>query len=226
MADNMNDRSATARRRGFTLIEMLILAAVLAMLIALVTQLAAFVRNRGCERFTAAVIARVDQALVLYQQSCQVYPADRFAPEVRPGPSHGAQTEGVECLVRAVVGPRVFWSEPRYERALGDTDQDVAADGTPLNELLDGWGRPLLYYHGYGSDPGGSEQGRPLPAFPGVDPERMAKLNQSLQVRWVRAGRRPLVDSAGPDGLFDTTDDCRQKPLPTDRRYDEEVQPQ
>lgn len=208
-------------RPGFTLVELLVTAAALTVVLALVTSSAQYIRGQGLLRFTRDLQGRIETALADYRQAHGGYPPDRFRPEsVVPGPGHLPQTEGVECLVRALsLANQPVWAQPPYQRALANVDQDVnRIDGQPLAELVDGWGRPLLYYNGYGSAGArasasapdgapGTLPGEPLPPFAGVGKVGMRKLNDSLRDRWMHNEYRPVVDSAGPDGVFNNSDD-------------------
>ncbi len=204
-------------RAGFTLVELMIVLAVLVMLVMLLAESAEYIRNQGAKEYTQDLIARVDAALSDYHARHGVWPPDRFSPGwIEPTDAHRPSTEGVEAML-ACVGTAMITEQPRFARSLGDTDRDYnRLAHRRLNELLDGWGRPLLYYHGYGAEPLAPdpstqpEAGRALPAFVAMPGQRMETLNASLRVRWTRSGRRPLLESAGPDGLFDTADDCRQ----------------
>jgi prepilin-type N-terminal cleavage/methylation domain-containing protein len=202
-------------RAGFTLVELALAAAVLAILLFVLVGAAAYVRNQGMAQFTRDVLARTGRALADYHQRTGQFPPDRLAAiGVNPMSGHRPETEGAECLVRTMLaaapeGEPPFWKTGgAYARALANADGDQdATEFRPLDELVDGWGRPLLYYHGYGA--GNSESGLPLPRFTSVGERAMNRLNDSLSRRWVQNGRRPLLDSAGPDGQFDNSDDVR-----------------
>lgn len=206
-----NNEEARGAGRGFTLVELLIVLAVLVMLVMVLAQSAAYIRTQGAKRFTQAVIDRTGEALNAYHQTTGQWPLDRFGPDwIQGDHNHRPGTEGIESMVVALEGD-AFWSQLRYRRAHGNTDldSDRLGNGRPLYELLDGWGRPLLYYQGYGAstDPADNQPGNDLPRFLDLTDEQMNGLNASLKRRWIQEGRRPLIVSAGPNGLFDTADD-------------------
>jgi hypothetical protein len=167
-----------------------------------------YVRNQGMAQFTGEVLKRVGDTVRAYQGTFGAYPPDRLdrwrGAIPNPGPSHQVQTGGGACLFRAIVatGGEPAWAAGPMKRALGDTD------GDGLEEVIDGWGRPLLYYNGYGAERKLKDKPGELPAPPGVSESKMRALNSSLAERWVHSDR-PLIDSAGPDGEFNTSDDLR-----------------
>jgi len=65
----------------------------------------------------------------------------------------------------------------------------------------------LLYYNGYGAGPKGPPGA--LPPCAGYAESRVRQLNKSLGERWIQNDRRPLVDSAGPDGEWNDSDDVQ-----------------
>ncbi|MCG3178651.1 MAG: hypothetical protein BIFFINMI_00979 [Phycisphaerae bacterium] len=200
-ANNGGARRAAAR--AFTLIELLILAAVLAMVVALLTESADYIRTQGCRMFTESVLARVDTALQQYHATCGVWPPDRFADcGVKPSATHEPRTEGIECMVLA-MGRLEFVNEEEYRRARGNLDADVnEPDGRPLYELLDGWGRPLLYYQGYGRPPGMDLEvvlGEPAPPpdLEKMDPrqrEKAREQQEKIQEQRSRFAAMPLAE--------------------------------
>ncbi len=199
---------------AFTLVELLVTVAILTIVLAVVIESGQYIRNQGLTRLTKDLLAQVDTALEVYAAVHHgSYPPDRFVPgQVVPIGPHNPRTEGVEALVWALghSGAERFWESSQFQRTWTDTDGDAnKIDHQPLFELVDGWGRPLLYYHGYGAGPEAAEGGR-LPKLPGLDDARMDELHRSLSQRWVHATRRPLVDSAGPDGVLNNSDDARR----------------
>lgn len=204
--------NSTIRRHaaGLTLIELMLVAAILTVGLIAVASAGQYVRKQGITRYTRQLLARAGQSLSAYHALHGVYPPDRFsAAGVSPSLSHRPQTESVECLVRALAGSDLaFWRQPPFDRSPANSDEDLDKTSlAPLGELVDGWGHPLLYYHGGGARPG--EPPGPLAAWPGVNPTRMARLTESLAGRWVHNDRLPLLDSSGPDGQFNNSDDER-----------------
>lgn len=211
-----------AARAAFTLVELILTVAVVGIVLVVLADATQYVRNQGMARFTQDVLLRAGVALAEYRgKNNGLYPPDKFSG-VRPTASHRPLTEGVECLVLALDGDGDdFWRDGPFKRAAGNTDADRDAGepgkaggvGSPVSlwELLDGWGRPLLYYNGYGARPG--SPGNPLTV--GDRRENWQRqLNKSLADRWVQGDSRPLLDSAGPDGVFNTSDDLQLPDLP------------
>jgi len=214
------DGRAGSRGRGaraFTLVELMVVVAVLTILLAVLIESGQYVRSQGLTRLTVDLLGQVHKALAQYHAAHGCYPPDRFTGDrVAVAGGHRPRTEGIESLVLALSGGQgehgPFWRAARYQRAWANGDQDSNRIGNqPLYELVDGWGRPLLYYNGYGSGPGAEAgKGGRVPLFAGLDEEAMAKLNDSLRARWIQNNRRPLIDSAGPDGVFNNSDDLQR----------------
>ncbi|MDD4890082.1 MAG: hypothetical protein PHU85_09135 [Phycisphaerae bacterium] len=222
MAAAIQRRTTAARtgshpRPGFTLVELTLAAALLAISLVVLANSTQYVRNQGMARHTRDLLAQASQALAAYHARHDAWPPDRFTRDtVQPTDSHRPDTEGVECLVRALARSDLsFWKGAEFERSLANVDGDAnKIDGAPLEELVDGWGRPLLYYHGYGAGAAGAPTS--LPAFERISDARMRRLSRALADRWIHNDRRPLLDSAGPDGTFNNSDDERMTGQPSD----------
>jgi hypothetical protein len=180
---------------------MVLAAIALTVVLVVVAEAGRYVRNQGMRQFTAQLLKQASDAVTAYHAAFRVYPPDRLDRwQMIAGPNHRPQTEGAACLFRAIAAGGESWASGPMKRAVGDTD------GDGLQEVIDGWGRPLLYYNGYGAE----RSGRPgeLPVSRGASESRMRALNKSLAERWIHSDR-PLIDSAGPDGEFNTSDDMR-----------------
>ena len=109
------------RRRGFTLVELLIVIAILGILISLVTAGAQSARRRGAVTKAKSMIASLETAISMYESDLGVYPPT-----------------GNEALVSGLQEDPgdVHWSGPYME-----FKQDDLQGG----ELIDPWGNPYVY---------------------------------------------------------------------------------
>ncbi|RME75768.1 MAG: prepilin-type N-terminal cleavage/methylation domain-containing protein [Planctomycetota bacterium] len=139
---------------GFTLIELLVAIAILALLSALALPAITAARRSGMRKACKAQIERLAAAAQSYEAAFGDYPPTALAA-LGFERTNGIN-EGIESLVRCVTTTR--GGGPFYEPdedELGNTDgdetqQDPTASvlGRPeLLEVLDPWGRPLVYFH-------------------------------------------------------------------------------
>lgn len=205
-----NNAVGPGGRAGLTLVELLVAAVAVGILLVVLVQVGQYVRGQGLTRFTANLLGQVQAATSQYHDLHRRWPADRFDRQrVAPTAEHQPATEGVECLVLALAPLHpAAWEAAAFHRARVNGDGDSNAnDRQALYEWVDGWGRPLLYYSGGGAGP--DQAGRGLPPLAGYGEAAMRQLNDALSRRWIQKDRRPLIDSAGPDGAFNNSDDQR-----------------
>ena len=145
----------TRRPHGFTLVELLIVIAILAALIGLTTAAVTAVQRKSQVKACKATIDAIAGALASYESDFGDYPPTSLA-------ALGARTnrtnEGSEALVRCLTtkdrgGPYYDFKE----QDLGNTDGDrlsgrgdrtsSALGSRELYEVLDPWGNPLIYFH-------------------------------------------------------------------------------
>lgn len=205
----MNDAApaprSAARRRGFSLIEILVVLALIGLLISIVATGALSFGEAGRITDARARIEALSVKIESYADRTGSYPPCRLA-EVGIAEVNRIN-EGVEALVAALKARDYGGLRPN-ERWLGNLDGDTAkgvtfVDGSSaLLEVLDPWDNPISYL-------ASSHYGDECPYNTLGDPD---------VVETVRAVRNPLTGayhrfesfqlrSAGPDGLFDTEDD-------------------
>ena len=116
-------------RAGFTLVELLIVIAILGILMSLVTAGAQTARRRGAVAKAKATIASLETAMAMYHSDVGVYPASGNA----------------ELVAALSVEPDdANWQGPYME-----FKQDELVNG----ELVDPWGAPYIYVSVNGGSP-------------------------------------------------------------------------
>lgn len=125
----MSSRRAADVRRAFTLVELLVVVAILGILISLVTAGAQAARRRGAITKAKTTVASLETAIAMYQGDMGAYP-----------PS------GIEGLVSALQDDPggQDWQGPYME-----FKQDELKDG----QLLDPWGKSYVYVSVNGGAP-------------------------------------------------------------------------
>lgn len=199
------------RRSGFTLVELLVVIAVIAVLTGLALPAISAVRTRSQVRETEATLDRIKLALATYQNDFGDYPPSIGRPL---GLQLNGSNDGAELMLRCLStrarsGPYLQLDD----RMLGNTDGDrlrSGADptrssfGTPdLLEPLDSWQNPIVYIHNTQYDAGGNAVLREggLAAVPASkSPETKQYHGLTTFQLW----------SAGPDGQAGTDDDIRR----------------
>ena len=146
------------RRRaasGFTLIEVLVVIAIIGILAGLLIPTIVGARNRGYVTATTATIQTMRTALESYQVRFGDYPPTSLAAmKVRlPNDLNVGIESAVACLSTTKSGGPYLQALP--EEQYGNFDKDSLGSNptswwfgdTQLREVLDGWGRPLVYFH-------------------------------------------------------------------------------
>ncbi|MCR4317541.1 MAG: type II secretion system GspH family protein [Planctomycetes bacterium] len=142
-------------RQGFTLVELMIVLAIVAILLGLGSLVALTALEMSKDSDTQGRIAQIEQALEAYKLPFSEYPpsalddigGDRFAPN--------EENEGIEALVICLTSQQYspYWSpDPGW---LINTDGDSVRDNPTdsyinsgeLFEVSDAWGNPIVYIH-------------------------------------------------------------------------------
>lgn len=195
-------RTAAARTSGFTLIEMLVVVAIIGLLIGLVTVALAGQSETGRITDCRARIVGLAQLIESYADRMGDYPPSRLGALGLKGAN--ADNEGIEACVAALRSGAYTGRRPE-EAWLGNTDGDAnaglkSADGsTALLELLDPWDNPLIYI-------GNADYGHEFSyRLASGDVRVRAALNATTGAPHQFEGFQLL--SAGPDGELGTDDD-------------------
>jgi prepilin-type N-terminal cleavage/methylation domain-containing protein len=142
-----------SRRRGFTLVEMLAVLAIVAVLAGMIFPAVQLARRRASEKAAKATIERLKLALEQYANDFGDYPPTSLS---ELGVKTNGVNEGNESLVRCLStrrerGPYFVFEE----KDLANLDQDrLTSDPTgstieskELFEIVDPWGNPYVYFH-------------------------------------------------------------------------------
>jgi prepilin-type N-terminal cleavage/methylation domain-containing protein len=151
------------RRRynaGFTLVEMLIVVAVIAILAAMVVGLAGRIDTQSKERALKSTFALLDSALQEYYEYWDAFP-DPNKPHTPPYSSRSAALYDQ------------LYSTPTSRQILEKISAKLLRDNPP--QIYDPWGKKALDYI------------------------------------YASGDNFPLLKSAGPDGIFDTSDDISSR---------------
>lgn len=116
-------------RRGFTLVELLVVVAILAILMSLVTAGAQAARRRASISRTKATVAALETSIAMYYADLSEYPATGNAELVKALSEDPGDEE---------------WFGPYME-----FKQDELVNG----ELVDAWGHPYVYVSANGGSP-------------------------------------------------------------------------
>ena len=173
--------AAGRRGWGFTLIELMIVIAMIMLLAGLVVSVARQVHETNLRHLTKARIEAVQAALSDYYRSHDAFPLETDPVTQRAVPL----SEAIDELVRA-----------------GALTRKQAADNQ-----VDGWDQPMLYLmYDYGQTPPPQVRFEEIPALPPGD--WAGRANALLASDDFHHGsRHPLIVSAAGDGRFGTGDD-------------------
>ncbi|MFQ5653602.1 MAG: type II secretion system protein [Planctomycetota bacterium] len=143
------------RRSGFTMVELLIVIALIVFLVALVVVNAGDLRNRAKRESVKSLIQRLGMQLETYHSKVGPYPSDGFDTPVET--PQGTRLKSGAALTFALLQPiqltqrlpngdlRVLGTEePVAEFADNDLSEAID-DDRDARELLDAWGNPLHY---------------------------------------------------------------------------------
>lgn len=206
-----------ARETGFTLMELMIVIALIGILVVAFFPSLAGALGRGDEAETKARMLGVKAMIDAYEKVYGGYPPDDFSTfggqEFQLGTDNG-KNSGIESLVMHLsqdargggrLDDHLDW--------LANTDGDKAAQTIPLlgttekYEVVDAWGMPFAYFSGTS---GSRYEGRQRIVAP---PVGSTEGREQVALPWktadgVHLGRRSYqLISAGPDSEFNTPDD-------------------
>jgi type II secretion system protein G len=142
------------RRGGFTLVEVLVVIAIISVLMGLVLPSLMKAGSRAKITETKALIVRLKAALQAYEHDHGDYPPTSLQDL---GFYSNSTNDGIESLVvhlasKSKGAPYLDLEEKRYE----NLDRDNIPNSYPLNwffgdrqarEIVDSWGSPLVYFH-------------------------------------------------------------------------------
>jgi prepilin-type N-terminal cleavage/methylation domain-containing protein len=142
------------RRRGFTMIEILMVITILVLLSSLVVVAASAQRRKAFKRATDALLVRVEDALEEYRSHKGRYPPDGFDSEVVT--DKGVAIHGSACLLYFLTRPmtvekeisgeiRVETVEPLIEFKRVELYPEAIDDAGEIREIIDAWGTPIHY---------------------------------------------------------------------------------
>lgn len=141
-------------RRGFTLVELLVVIGVIAILVGIAIPALSGVRRNAQRANTKNLITELGLAIENYQLDFGDYPPSTAK---RAGLNSNGKNDGIETLVRCLTtqaksGPYFEFDDERLE----NSDVDALPRGNPTNssitvlelfEVVDDWGNPLVYWH-------------------------------------------------------------------------------
>ncbi|MGE0711111.1 MAG: type II secretion system protein [Planctomycetota bacterium] len=194
--------------RRFTLVELLVVIAVIAILVGIAIPAMSGIRSRSQRKATEAFLQRLKLAIETYSNDFGDYPPSDFGRAGFPK-KHNAENEGGEVLVRCLTtsakkGPYVELTE----QELGNEDMDMLGSGNPtksiianqdLLEVRDVWNNAVLYLHNRDYDKGGTILVKGEPQH--VSAHKHEKTGQYSGLTSFQ------LFSAGPDGEVGTDDD-------------------
>lgn len=194
--------------RAFTLIEVLVVIAVIAILIGLSFPAMSAVRRSSARKALRALLQRIALACATYEQDMGDYPPSNPKKVGLPG---NGRNDGGEVLVRCLTtsqkgGP---YLDDLEDSALGNLDGDTLSGSDPtgstiasreLLELIDPWGNPVLYLHHADYDKGGSV------LLASGELVKVPAHKSDVTGQYTDLTKFQLL-SAGPDGVFLTEDD-------------------
>ena len=144
---------AQRRNAGFTLIEIIVVMAIIVVLVGLVLVSARGILGRGYQRNTEARIRTIEDHLEKYRELTGKYPPDGFdTPEKN---DQGTKIHGSTCLhyfltrpvrvERKIAGRLEIDEHPAIAEFKQNELSPEDPDSPGARELIDGWGTPFHY---------------------------------------------------------------------------------
>ncbi|MHC4390436.1 MAG: prepilin-type N-terminal cleavage/methylation domain-containing protein [Planctomycetota bacterium] len=175
-------RPTSSEQQGFTLVELLIVIAIIAILAGLITTGIGLARKKAMKAKTASAIEAIKTSLSAYNRSTGKYPGSGGQPKDDPDQLF----RGLYTATRSLGGVRdnlleswspndigLFTGFQESENAIYDTPSDEQLDFTTGNytpmALLDPWGRPYHYIEWDSKKPS-------YKTLPGTELKRKGKL--------------------------------------------------
>lgn len=192
------------RLRGFTLVEMLVVMAILAALAGIIVPVVGAVQRRSQAKACKALIDAIAGAVEQYAGDFGDFPPTSLADL---GVRTNGRNEGAEALVRCLTtrdrgGPYFDFKEEQLDNTdddalgAGDDPTSSAYVGGDLLEVTDPWGNPLIYFH-HRDYRGGKELERYLLGLE----EQRCRPRPSEKTGQLPGFGKFVIWSAGPDGL-------------------------
>jgi prepilin-type N-terminal cleavage/methylation domain-containing protein len=197
-------------RRGFTLVEMLVVVAIIAILTAITIPAVMGVRRRADVKRTKTYLDTIRLALESYANDFGDYPPSR--PQLVGLPSNGVN-DGIEVMVRCLTtkkknGPYFTFDSEVLDNSDGDSIKGLGGDPTDstiasreLFEVKDPWGNPFVYIHNQDYDA--------AQTYLVGEPKERARIHaiKDAKTKSYLGPRAFQLLSLGPDGQQDQTDD-------------------
>ncbi len=210
------------RRRGFTLVELLVVLSIIAVLAGLIFPTLLGAKKRALVAETQTIVNTLRDALSAFEGHYGTYPPSDFAALKKlkaPGgggdwgklrPPGNDTNEGAECLF-ACLSAKTGGTDPievKDDQVLNNDKDSFGTGGAPnwergdeAWEMVDSWGNPIVYFNwqGYG-------QRQRYTTVDGRVIEVSARKSEKFKGAWVNP-RGYQIWSLGPDGENGTDDD-------------------
>jgi prepilin-type N-terminal cleavage/methylation domain-containing protein len=206
------------RQGGFTLIEIIVVMAIIALLVVALQPAISSALGRGEEAETDARILGITAAIIKFEAAQGYYPPDDFVEPAESPLQVKCKSDSINAGIESLV-LFLCWSGQDLtdlEEWFANTDGDDNGTMIPILErtakveIVDAWGTPLAYFRNNNYTKvqeialGGEAAGETVKARAFKNPNSTGFL----------APRKFQIVSAGPDMIFNTDDDIVYPPLP------------